>query len=248
VVCGVCHPPADTRLAQPVAQGVLAECEAIVARGLATFLEVGQALLRIRDERLYCKTHDTFDAYCQERWGWTRQHANRTIAAAETAGALEPVGSIPPSERAARELAPLRAEPDAMREAWDETVEQHGPTPTAAQVRATVNGHRPKRAARSSRGDSPGQSPETLALAILGPVPRILWWQPLEPSARSGAETTVANWTQRADDLSDLDMEHAERHLAATRPTDSLPPRCRCPRPLGDGEGGCVHCGRGLPA
>jgi hypothetical protein len=38
----------------------VAECEAVLQRGLATFIEVGAALLRIRDGRLYRDTHKTF--------------------------------------------------------------------------------------------------------------------------------------------------------------------------------------------
>jgi len=63
-------------------------------RGLATFVEVGQALMKIRDARLYRETHETFESYCRERWGWSRRHANRTIQAAEVAGVLGPMGPI----------------------------------------------------------------------------------------------------------------------------------------------------------
>jgi hypothetical protein len=136
------------------AGGALAECEAIVERGLRAFVEVGEALQRIRDERLYRDVHGTFEAYCRERWGLTPQHGGRLIAAAEVGRVLEPIGSIPPaevaslvvpsgttapaSEAVARELAPLRGEPDRLREAWTDAVEQHGPAPTAAQVREIV--------------------------------------------------------------------------------------------------------------
>ncbi len=33
-----------------------------------TFYEVGNALLQIRDERLYRQTHSTFEEYCREKW------------------------------------------------------------------------------------------------------------------------------------------------------------------------------------
>ena len=46
----------------------LAECEDVINRGLATFVEVGNALLRIRDERLYRAEFGTFEAYCRQRW------------------------------------------------------------------------------------------------------------------------------------------------------------------------------------
>ena len=114
----------------------LEECEAVIERGLATFIEVGQALLEIRDSRLYRESHGTFESYCLDRWGFTPQHGGRLIAAAEVAGILEPIGSSPPNEAVARELAPLKNDPDAMREALAEASED-GP-PTAAKVREAV--------------------------------------------------------------------------------------------------------------
>lgn len=118
----------------------LDELEGVIERGLATFVEVGQALLEIRDERHYRETHDTFEFYCRERWNFSRPQAYRLIEAATVTAELSPMGDIPSpaSERVARELAPLRAEPETLREAWTETVERHGPSPTAAQVREVV--------------------------------------------------------------------------------------------------------------
>lgn len=101
----------------------LSDCEAVIERGLGTFVEVGQALLDIRDSRLYGESHGTFEDYCRERWGMSRRHANRTIEAADVAGVLGPIGPTPPTEAVARELAPLRSEPTRMAEAWAEATE-----------------------------------------------------------------------------------------------------------------------------
>ena len=90
----------------------IAQLEATIERGMQTFVEVGLALMEIRDARLYRAEFGTFEEYCQERWGWTRQHTNRMIASAEVTTNLEPLGSIlPATERQARPLAPLP--PDA---------------------------------------------------------------------------------------------------------------------------------------
>lgn len=91
----------------------LAELEATVERGLATFVEVGQALSEIRNARLYRETHGTFEAYVLERWGRARQTAYHYITAAEVAANVSPV-SQPASLRHALELAPLP--PDEQRE------------------------------------------------------------------------------------------------------------------------------------
>ncbi|NJL33925.1 MAG: hypothetical protein HC893_08770 [Chloroflexaceae bacterium] len=51
----------------------LERCEQIIERGLKTFFEVGAALVRVRDLKLYRVEHRTFEAYCQERWGIERR-------------------------------------------------------------------------------------------------------------------------------------------------------------------------------
>lgn len=113
----------------------LVELEGIIERGLQTFVEVGQALREIREQRLYRETHATFEAYCKERWGWSRVHAHRHIEAAKVASLL-PMGNRPVSERVARELTAV--EPEQVPDVWAETVQQHGPEPTAKQTRAVV--------------------------------------------------------------------------------------------------------------
>ena len=106
----------------------LAELEAVIERGQQTFIDVGNALMEIRDQRLYRATHATFEAYCKERWGWSRISAYRHIEAAE-AVALLPIGNKPSSESVARELVPLSpAERIAVAEHIDLS------TATAAEV------------------------------------------------------------------------------------------------------------------
>jgi hypothetical protein len=113
----------------------LANQERVIESGLQTFIEVGQALLTIRDKRLYKDTYASFDAYCQERWGWTRQRAHQLIQGAEVSNMLD---APPANARQAAELAPLRDDPDAMRELWAEVREAHGDDLTAADVRSAV--------------------------------------------------------------------------------------------------------------
>jgi hypothetical protein len=75
---------------------------------LSVFVKVGNALLEIRDSRLYRQQFPTFEAYCRERWGMARQSVNRMIAAAEVVRniKMEPIGSIPTTESQARPLPP----------------------------------------------------------------------------------------------------------------------------------------------
>ncbi|WP_242054068.1 hypothetical protein [Nostoc sp. FACHB-888] len=46
-----------------------------------TFLEAGQALMELRDRRLYRSTHRTFEEYCRERFGYSRDAAYLKISA-----------------------------------------------------------------------------------------------------------------------------------------------------------------------
>lgn len=122
----------------------LAACEEVIDRGLATFVEVGLALMEIRDGRLYLESHETFDEYCRERWSMSNRHANRLVEAAEVMGALPgPMG--PTTERQARALAPLKDDPEIMAEAWSEAVAESNGKPTAAAVEKAVEKRVPPR-------------------------------------------------------------------------------------------------------
>lgn len=110
-------------------------CESVIDRGLRTFIEVGDALMAIRDGRLYRRTHGTFDAYCRERWGWTASRARQLMGAAETATNVTlSGGTAPATESQARELTGLTAAQAAivMRVAH----ERSGGNVTAAAIRA----------------------------------------------------------------------------------------------------------------
>jgi hypothetical protein len=99
-----------------VEQARLAELEAVVERGLRTFVEVGLALTEIRETRLYRETHKTFESYCRERFGFSASRGRQLIAGARTVTAVTQLGlPAPTTEREAREMARrLRAEADAL--------------------------------------------------------------------------------------------------------------------------------------
>lgn len=115
----------------------LAGCELVIERGRKAFVEVGAALMEVRERELYRETHGTFEAYCADRWGFSRVHAWRLMEAADVVATL-PMGNIPApaSERQVRELA--RA-PEAERPAvWQEAVARAGGEAPPARVVADV--------------------------------------------------------------------------------------------------------------
>jgi len=95
-------------------QDQLQQHEAVIERGLGTFVEVGTALAAIRDARLYRAEHATFEDYCRERWGFSKSHANRLVESAEVVLALTPIGvtdmPVIANEGQARAIAPVLKE------------------------------------------------------------------------------------------------------------------------------------------
>lgn len=119
----------------------LTELEGVIERGLDTFVDVGRALLEIRDERLYRDGYSNFEAYCEGRWQFSRPRAYQLIDAAQVATALSTTVDTPPANEAqARELAPLmRDDEQAVVEVWRDLREAHGDRVTAELVRKAVS-------------------------------------------------------------------------------------------------------------
>ena len=98
--------PANLYALAPVEQDALDRCEAVIARGVQTFIEVGEALTEIRDQMLYRFSHKSFDHYCKERWGIGRARAYQLMDAAPIARELSTQVDTPPTnEREARAVA-----------------------------------------------------------------------------------------------------------------------------------------------
>ena len=123
----------------------LEELENIVARGMGTFVEVGMALLAIREGKKYKdKGYSTFEKYLSERWGISRIHAHRLIDAGFIADNLLPIGNIlPTNESQVRPLARLgnvnAPTPELWTEAWIRACEiAEGRVPTAKEVEFVV--------------------------------------------------------------------------------------------------------------
>lgn len=111
--------------------------EHVITTGLKTFVQVGNALVSIRDRRLYRGTYHTFEDYCRERWGFSDSRARQLISAAETVTTVTVHGlPAPTNEAQARELSRV---PDEQRaEVWQRVVEETEGKPTAAAVRAAM--------------------------------------------------------------------------------------------------------------
>lgn len=102
----------------------LTNLETTISRGLQTFWEVGNALLTIRDKRLYRSTHNSFETYCIKRWGFTDENARLLMRGSEVVANLQQtptiVGVLPTNPSQVRSLTNLS--PDQQRAAWQEAV------------------------------------------------------------------------------------------------------------------------------
>ena len=117
----------------------LVQREQIIEAGRKTFLQVGKALLEIREYRngLLYKRFGTFDAYCKERWDLGHSHAYRLMDAAEVYRSLSPRGDkaqeveLPVTEK---QLRPLKRLPSKLRlRAWKNAIKAAGAAPVVAR-------------------------------------------------------------------------------------------------------------------
>ncbi len=140
-------------------QITLTECEGIIERGWVTFVDVGRALMTIRDGKLYRAVHPTFEAYCRERWHYQKSHAYRLIAAAEVIKCLSPVGDIPRPTHESQIRALAGLPPEQVVSIWKEAIAKaSGAEVTASLVRKAaveVLGTMPRRQNKSSQKDEP---------------------------------------------------------------------------------------------
>jgi hypothetical protein len=120
-------------------KGVLNAAEGLIAKHLATFFEVGAALLGIREQRLYREEFSSFEEYCRIRWRLNRSHAYRMLDAAEVKMHLSPIGDIPLPENECQ-IRPLSGLPaKTAKKAWRIAFERAGDKqPTGDQVRKIV--------------------------------------------------------------------------------------------------------------
>ncbi|MBD2492086.1 hypothetical protein [Aulosira sp. FACHB-615] len=116
------------------------------------FFEAGKALAELRDRRLYRSTHKTFEEYCRDRFGHSRQKSNYLIAASQVYENLttnccqisevedlttNKTQILPTSEGQVRPMTKL--EPQQQWEVWQTAIEEAGgKAPTGRVVKDVV--------------------------------------------------------------------------------------------------------------
>jgi len=120
----------------------LADNEAVIKRGLIQVWEVAAALADIREQKQYREAgFKTFEEYCETRWNFNRDYANKLIRGAEVVQNVQQnldtrVSKMPSNEAQTRAIREATKEPAVQAEVWSQAVEDAGgEQPTAPQIR-----------------------------------------------------------------------------------------------------------------
>lgn len=114
--------------------------DSVIAKGLATFVDVGRALLEIRDRKLYRENYETFEQYCSQRHQLEERRAYQLMDSASIVEDLKKLNhgsTFPSNERQCREL--LCVPDDALPTVWQEVcvhAERDGVPITAKLIRS----------------------------------------------------------------------------------------------------------------
>lgn len=179
----------------------LADCQSVIEQGMQTFIEVGNALMTIRSQKLYRESHRTFEEYVGEKFDLQRRRAYQLIEAAEVVGRLKQLdlplndsqgADLPLMESHARAMSGL--DDEELGQAWQEVQQENkiGGKPLSTEkikaVADRIKGKPPKRpvskkkaAGASSNDDNLYDSDEGSGSAWLTPKTEIT--QPGAPLA-----------------------------------------------------------------
>lgn len=121
-------------------------CETIIEKGYNTFIEVGNALFDIRNNKLYREKHSTFEEYCKQKWQIKRQRAYELMDAASIVNTLSEISDKKSDEVKVSPIINIREShavalgkvPEEMRNlVWQKVVDnqkEHGKTITAKTI------------------------------------------------------------------------------------------------------------------
>ncbi len=105
----------------------LQACELTIQAGWKTFVEVGQALARIRDEELYRAEFNDFKSYYQTKWEFQHSKVYSLIKAAQVYTSISTLTDVPMPD-CESQLRPLfELTPPQVQLAWQCAVGKSGP-------------------------------------------------------------------------------------------------------------------------
>jgi hypothetical protein len=116
-------------------QKEFAEKKSVVIKGWGAFLDVANALLAISEKRLYRDKYKTFEAFCKDDLGISRQYAYNLIGSAEVNTQLSAIADIsvkPMNEGQFREL--IRVQEENRVDVWKRALNLAGNKPMTAKL------------------------------------------------------------------------------------------------------------------
>jgi hypothetical protein len=149
--------PLEATLVQPTLTDEeakeLAQLEEVVKGGWKNCLEVGHALIEIREKKLYRDKNQNFEQYVRLEFGLSKTYAYNLIGSAEVyddLSSIEDVNLKPLNEAQTRCLISLSSEKRVK--VWKKVIKEAGNEPiTAKMVQAVVVDIQPKEKAKRSK-------------------------------------------------------------------------------------------------
>jgi SAM-dependent methyltransferase len=198
----------------------LYEHERVIEQGMATFIDVGWALMKIRDgEKYRAAGYKDFGAYVSKRWGLSRRTAYNRIDAAEMASLVAPTEDKvqPVQQEQMLMLTGLKDDPDGAQQAWTAALQaSEGKQPTPAQVRSAVEAvtGEPYRIERTQTEPESGVShPAPFSKAVLHAIADLVegFERVLDPFAGIGRIHELAEQGHDTAGV-EIEKEWAEQH------------------------------------
>jgi hypothetical protein len=111
------------RMLTPIEHDELNQYEAVIQKGIETFVEVGIALMAIRDRALYEGGYGTFEEYCRQRWGFGKSYAYSLMGATKVIENLSTImDTLPANLEQAKPLTQLKTS-EQQQQAWERAME-----------------------------------------------------------------------------------------------------------------------------
>jgi hypothetical protein len=148
----------------PTERKAFTKCEAIIDEGMRTIgekmFDVGQALIEVREGKLYKADFKTFAEYCSAKLNISRSYANYLASAAAVRTNLATmVDDLPANERQVRPLLTLKTSEEKL-QAWQAALDAAGDQPvTEAHVRHAVDQIREANKPPVTPPPKPGERP-----------------------------------------------------------------------------------------
>lgn len=141
----------------PAERRRLQVCEKTIREGLGTFVAVGNALMEIRNARLYRQTHPSFEAYVESMLALTRPRAYQLMDSAQVMRDLSTIvdiSELPQNEAQTRELCRWKTQEERA-EKWKTVLSAAGDQPVTAKFIRQVLLPAPAPAPQTSSAPNP---------------------------------------------------------------------------------------------